>query len=313
MADSYFYPEGVYPAMLTPFDSNGRVNEAELRRMVRWQIGQGVSGLFPLGSVGEFVHLGFEEKARVIAIVVDEADGRVPVTPGTAGTCAENCIELTGKAQELGCAAAIIAPPYYFRPITQGMIEEHYRRVAAALPDFSLIIYNIPMFSTPMSYDLVERLSNWENVVGMKDSSGSMVDLMHFMDKAGRTGGRFNILTGREETVLPALQSGAKGAMVGTAGIVPHIMSGIYSAWKDGNLEKARQNQKAVLPLIRGMFALTLPLGFKLAMEIRGFDMGDPKQPLAVSEQEIYQRVKAELHTLLVDLLGEEELLAKDD
>lgn len=298
-----FKPEGVYPAMITPFDEEGRINESELRSLIDWLINEGVSGLFPLGSVGEFIHLTFEEKTKVMEIAVDQARGRVPVVPGTAASCASNCIELTRKARDLGCHAAVIAPPYYF-PINQEMIEEHYEQVAYALPDFPIILYNIPLFATPLSYDVVKRLSRIDNVVGMKDSSGSMVDMINYIDKVRIIGEKLNILTGREEMLFSALAIGATGTMSATVGVVPEVMTAIYRAWFDGDVERAKELQFSILILIRTMWSLPFPLGFKAALEIRGFNMGENKQPLSDAEQFNYLKVKSRIHKNLRKLLG---------
>jgi N-acetylneuraminate lyase/4-hydroxy-tetrahydrodipicolinate synthase len=296
-----FKPEGVYPAMVTPFDDRGHVNETELRKLVNWLIDEGVSGLFPLGSVGEFIHLSFEEKVRIMEIVCSETRGRVPVTPGTTESCAVNCIKLTEKAKTLGSAAVVIAPPYYL-PVGQEQIEAHYEQVFAAVPDFPIILYNIPLFSVPIDYDVVKRLSRHPCVVGMKDSSGSMVDFMHYMDKIRLIGTELNILIGREEMLYAGLMVGAKGAMCGTVGIVPEIMTGIYKAWNVGDVEKAMEMQFSVLQLIRALFALPFPLGFKAALEIRGFKMGESKRPLSDADQYNYQKVKSRIEILFKQL-----------
>ncbi len=303
-----FKPEGVYPAMLTPFNEEGKINEEELRRLIDWLIDEGVSGLFPLGSIGEFIHLNFEEKARIMEIAVEQSNGRVPVVPGTAASCASNCIELTRKARDLGCQAVVIAPPYYF-PINQEMIEEHYEQVANALPDFPIILYNIPLFATPLSYDVVKRLSRIKNVVGMKDSSGSMVDMMNFMDKVRLIGEDLNILTGREEMLYATLMVGGNGTMSATVGVVPEVMVRIYRAWLEGDIEQARELQFSILLLIRAMWSLPFPLGFKAALEVRGFNMGENKQPLSDAEQFNYLKVKSRIHKILRQLLGEKTVV----
>jgi len=296
-----FKPEGIYPAMLTPFDEQGCVNETVLRQMVNWLIDEGVNGLFPLGSVGEFIHLNFEEKVKIMEIVCDEARGRVPVTPGTTESCAANCIKLTEKAKALGSAAVVIAPPYYL-PVSQEQIEEHYEQVFEACPDVPVILYNIPLFSAPIDYDVIKRLSRFSSVVGMKESSGNMVDFMHYMDKVRLIGAELNILTGREEMLYAALAVGAKGAMCATVGIVPEIMVGIYQAWNAGDKDRALKMQFSVLQLIRAMFALPFPLGFKAALEIRGFNMGDSKRPLSDADQYNLQKVKSRLEIIFKQL-----------
>lgn len=302
--NNYFRPSGVYPAMLTPFDSDGNVNEKELRKYVSWLIKQGVHGLFPLGSAGEFIHMETSEKVKVMEIVVNEADGRVPVTPGTTETCSKKCINLTKIARDLGCKAAVISPPYYF-PASQEIIEAHYEEVATALPDFSIILYNIPLFSTPICYDVVKRLSRIDNVVAMKDSSGSMVDLLHYMDKIKVAGEDLNILIGREEMLYSALNVGAKGTMTGSSGIIPEIMVEIYDSFMEGDFNRSLELQFSMLNLVRAMFACPFPLGFKAALECRGFEFGEPKQTLSDADQYNYFKIKSRIYKIMKQLLGD--------
>jgi N-acetylneuraminate lyase/4-hydroxy-tetrahydrodipicolinate synthase len=143
----------------------------------------------------------------------------------------------------------------------------------------------------------------------MKDSSGSMVDFMHFMDKIKIAGEDINILTGREETLFACLMVGGKGCMTATSGILPEIMVDIYEAWKKNEFEKARQLQTTILLILRTMFALPFPLGFKLGMEMRGFKMGPPKQPLSDAERFQYRNLKIRIEKIMGGVL---EKLEKD-
>jgi 4-hydroxy-tetrahydrodipicolinate synthase len=296
-----FKPEGVYVAMLTPFSADGSVNEPELRRMVDFLIQAGVHGLFPISSVGEFIHLTREEKVRMMEIVVDQNRGRTRVTPGVGSSHPSESIRLAEKAKRLGCDGIVIAPPYYY-PLSQEMVEKYYETIIDAV-DIPVILYNIPLFTQPLSYDVVERLSRRKQVVGMKDSSGSMVDFMHFMDKIRLAKEELNCLTGREETLFACLMVGGKGCMTATAGILPEIMVGIHNAWKEGHYDRARELQFSILPAVRAMFALPFPLGFKVALETRGFEMGPPKQPLSDAEQRKYETVKAGIKEIMKPLL----------
>jgi N-acetylneuraminate lyase/4-hydroxy-tetrahydrodipicolinate synthase len=236
-----FKPEGIYVAMLTPFSDDGAISEEELRRIVEFQITSGVHGLFPISSVGEFIHMSQEEKMRMMEIVVDQNRGRVRVTPGVGSSHPAESISLAQKADELGCDGVVVAPPYYI-PLSQENIEKYFETIADAV-DIPILLYNIPLFTQPLSYDVVKRLARRDNVVGMKDSSGSMVDFMHFMDKIRIIGEDINILTGREETLFPCLMVGGKGCMTATSGILPEIMLGIYDAWKAGDYDKAKELQ----------------------------------------------------------------------
>ena len=295
-----FKPEGIYVAMMTPFE-DGSINETVVRQMVDFAIDKGVHGLFPISSVGEFIHLDLEEKVFLMQIIHDQARGRVPVTPGIASSRPKECIFLAQKAKEIGCEAVVVAPPYYY-PISQDNMERHYEMISDAV-DIPIILYNIPLFATPISYDVVKRLSRKKNVVAMKDSSGSMVDLLHYMDKIRLIGEDLTILTGREETLFPALMVGAKGCMTATAGILPEIMVGIYNAWRKEDYDKARELQFSILLLIREMFSVPFPLGFKTALEVRGFKMGPPQQPLSDAETFRFLGTKSRIEKIMTPIL----------
>jgi N-acetylneuraminate lyase/4-hydroxy-tetrahydrodipicolinate synthase len=182
------------------------------------------------------------------------------------------------------------------------MIEKYFETIIDAV-DIPVILYNIPLFTQPLNYDVVKRLSRRRNVVGMKDSSGSMVDFMHFMDKIRIAKEEMNFLTGREETFLACLMVGGKGCMTATSGILPEIMVGIYNAWLEGNYDRARELQFSILLAVRAFFAMPFPLGFKVALEARGFEMGPPKQPLSDAEQFKYGTVKARIEKIMNPIL----------
>ena len=296
-----FKPEGVYVAMLTPFTEDGFINEAEMRRITDFLCESGVHGLFPVSTVGEYIHMTQEEKVRLMNIVVDQSRGRINVTPGVGRTHPADSIFLAKKAKEIGCDGVVVAPPYY-NPLSQEMIEKYYETISDSI-DLPIILYNIPLFSPPLSYDVVMRLSRRKNIVGMKDSSGSMVDFLHFMDQVRLVGEDTHFLTGREETLLPCLMMGGKGCMTATYGILPEIMMGIYEEWKKWNYAQAKELQYSVLLLIRDMFELPVPLGFKIALETRGFKMGPPKQPLSDAEQYKVKTVKTRIEKIMHSFL----------
>jgi N-acetylneuraminate lyase/4-hydroxy-tetrahydrodipicolinate synthase len=296
-----FKPEGIYVAMLTPFTADGEINEAELRRIVDFQIAAGVDGLFPISSVGEYIHMSREEKFRMMEIIADQNRGRVRLTPGVGSSLPAESIILARKAKEIGCDAVVVAPPYFFQ-LSQENIEKYFESIADAV-DIPMILYNIPLFTQPLSYDVVKRLARRNNIVGMKDSSGSMVDFLHFMDKIRIIGEDIHILTGREETLFPCLMVGGKGCMTATSGILPEMMIAIYEAWKADDYARARELQFSILLAVRAMFSLPFPLGFKIAMEMRGFAMGPPKQPLSDAERFKYRTMKARIEKIMKPIL----------
>lgn len=301
-----FRPEGIYVAMLTPFREDGRIHDAELRRMVDFQIHHGVDGLFPVSSVGESIHLSREEKVSLMEMVHDQAEGRVPVTPGVGSSHPAESVFLAKEAQRIGCDAVVVAPPHFF-PLSQNMIERYFETIIDAV-EIPVILYNIPLFTQPLSYDLVKRLARRPTVVAMKDSSGSMVDFLHFMDKIRLVGEEMNFLTGREETLLPCLMMGGKGCMTATSGILPEVMRDIHRFFKAGDYERARERQFSMLLAARSMFALPFPLGFKVAMEMRGIRMGPPKQPLSDADQFHFKTMKVRIEKVLKPIIEEIEL-----
>ncbi|MDO7786044.1 dihydrodipicolinate synthase family protein [Desulforamulus aquiferis] len=299
-----FKPEGIYVAMLTPF-KDGKVNETVLRQIVEFQIQKGVHGLFPVSSCGEFIQMDFAEKIRCMEIVCDQAAGRVPVTPGVTAPNPNESIALAKEAKSMGCSGVVICPPY-FLPITQETLEKHFELLADNV-DIPVILYNIPIFTTPISYGIVERLSCKPNIVAMKDSSGSIIDAVHFMDKVRLMGQQdnFNFLIGREDGLFPALMLGAKGCMTACAGILPEVLLGIWDNYQKKDYDKAQELQFSFLNTLRTMNCLPFPVGFKLAMELRGFEMGEPLQPLSHTERAAMLDVRSRLEKVMGDLLGD--------
>jgi dihydrodipicolinate synthase/N-acetylneuraminate lyase len=297
----FYKPEGIFPAMLTAFDQDGSINEEVTTDIVDFCIQSGCKGIFTVSSVGEFVHMEIDEACHLMSVVKKASKGRVPVVAGVTASHIEKSIELAKNARTIGCEGIVCSPPYYYT-VTQEIIERHYEMLAEAVPDMSIIMYNIPLFSTPLSYDVVKRVSSIPNVVAMKDSSGSLVDFIHFMDKVRLAGTNINMMCGREEMVFSSTMLGGKGAMVGTATIFPEILVKIYNATLAGNYDTARSLQLAICLAIRAMFSVPFPLGFKAAMEVRGFRMGPPKAALPEADLARAEATKKRLHTILSEL-----------
>jgi len=305
-----FKPEGVHVAMLTPFNDDGSVNEEELKNMIEFQLQNGVDGFFPNSSVGEFVHMSLEQRKNLNKIVAEYVGDRAAVTAGISATSAEQSLELGRHAVENTSCDAVISCTPYFYDVSQEIVERHFEVLEENL-DLPLILYNMPLTTTEISYNVVKRLSRRKGVVGLKDSSGSMVDFCHYIDKVRVIGelDNMNFLTGREEILFATLMVGGKGCMSASAGIIPEIISEIYSLWQRGDYETAKKRQYDIMLLVRAMmFHLPFPLGFKAALEVRGFEMGPRKQPLSNTEQYEYQKIKGRIERIIYKLLDEDEV-----
>ena len=296
-----FKPEGVCVAMILPYNKEGPINEEELRKLLNFQLDKGVHGFLPLGSIGEFVHLSKEEKVKVIEITIETVNGRAYVIPNVGSSHPKQSIELALEAKRLGCSGVLIAPPYYYK-LSNDMIEKYFEEIIDAV-DMPVILYNIPVFTQPLNYGIVKRLSKRKNVVGIKDSSGSMVDFLHFMDEVRLIGGDMAFMPGREETFFASLMMGATGSITGIAAILPEYMVGIYNYWKQGNFDRARQLQISILEVIRAMNSFPFPMGSKMALETRGFNMGPPRQPFSDMQKSRSNTVRARIEKIMKPLL----------
>ena len=298
-----FRPQGIYPAMMTPFDDRGEIHEPVVRDIVDFVIEKGVDGIFPVSTCGEFVHMDLGQRKRLMELVVDQNRGRVPITPGIGATCPNQSIELAEYAKQLRCDAVVLLAPYFFLN-TQDIVEKYVEVVARAV-DIPIILYNIPFFTNPILPDTVEKLCSLKNIVAIKDSSGNMINLLNNIDQARKVDSDFHVLIGYEEGLFPALMAGAKGCFTASAGIIPEIMKGIYTHTLAGNYDQAREMQYSILELIRLMKVSNFPVGFKAGMEARGFPMGPHLQPLPAADAAVYERVKAQIFDLIHRLVGD--------
>ena len=296
-------PEGTIVAMLTPFDDRGKVNETEVRKLVNFLIDRGVDGIFPVSSCGEYAHTDMGERKFLIDIVMDEAGGKVDIIPGTGATCYHQSIELANYAREAGCSAVVLHGPYFFQN-SEEAVEGHLRKVAESV-DIPIFLYNIPFFANEVTPVMVENMCNMKNVVGAKDSSGNMVNVINLIEMTKKVDPEFRVLVGAEEIMLPALMMGGRGCMTATAGIFPEFMTGIWKSYEDGNYQLARNLQFAILPLIREMKSVNFPQGFKEAMSLRGIDMGRPMMnypPETLAKiADLKERLKIERTSLLYE------------
>lgn len=293
--------QGILTPNIVPFNADRSINEGELRRYVNWLIEKGVSGLYPNGSTGEFIRLDFEERKRVVAIVADEAAGRVPVLAGAAEANIERVLEACAHCADLGCAAVSVTGPYYFN-VSQESIEHYFRELAAKSP-IDILLYNIPQFSNEIGVEVVRRLAlDCPRIIGIKDSSRDMPRFMNTLAKIKPQRPDFICLTGTEETLLPTLLMGADGGTIATSGVAPEVVMRLYESWQRGDLEEAKRIQFKLLALIETMFAAgNFPEGFREGVQLRGFDAGRARQPMAPSEVEQFLSIRGKLACLLAD------------
>ena len=257
--------KGVNVPMITPFNSDESLDEEALRSLTEYLIENGVHGLFPNSSVGEKAKLSKDEMKRVMSIVVDQANGRIPVTPGTGDVSTRSTIELTRYAKDVGADAAVVIEPYYYRP-TSDAIYEHYKSISESV-DIPLVIYDAPVFTGySLSTDLILRLAEIENIIAMKDSTKDMVRFLTLLDSVGE---KISLLQGITKLFLPSLFMGSPGGFVGGGNVIPRLTVELYDSFQKGDYKKAIQLNKQLLAVFSTCEKYgTFPSGFKAAMEI---------------------------------------------
>jgi 4-hydroxy-tetrahydrodipicolinate synthase len=283
---------GIIPPIVTPMTADEEIDLAGLRRHIDYLLGHKVHGIFVLGTTGEFYALSETEKQEVIATAVAHVNHRVPVLAGTGAETTREAVRLTRMAEQEGADGVSVITPYFVSP-TQPEIADHFRRVAehTRLP---VVLYNNPATTggVRLDPDTVARLAEVPNIVGIKDSSG---DLQNLIECVRLSPPDFAVLQGRDTLILQALISGAKGAVPGTCNIAPDLCVGIYEAFARGDLPAALALQARLGPIRIGLALTTAPGGIKAAMHLLGQGAGPGRSPLAPLSAEKQQRLRATL------------------
>lgn len=293
---------GILTPNLTPVDARGQVDEDCLRGYVDWLIERGVDGLYPNGSTGEFIRFTPEERRRIVRVVVDQTRGRVPILAGAAEANARETIDACQAYGEMGVRAVAIVAPYYYRLSPEG-VYAYFREIADAV-SVDVTLYNIPLFASPIDVETVRRLAfECPRVVGIKDSSGDLPNMMRMIQAIRPQRDDFTFLTGWDAALVPMLIAGCDGGTNATSGVVPELTHAIYQAVQDGQIEAAMQMQYQLLPLFDAMItAGEFPEGFRQGVRARGWEMGSGRQPKTAQQQAAIDQAKVEIERLVGQL-----------
>ena len=304
MTISDFTPRGPYAALLTPYNQDGTIYEQGLRRQVEFLASSGIAGIFPCGTSGEFIHLSLEENCRIMNIVVEQVKGRMTVLPGTCSSNIDTTLKLIRHAEKLGCPAVVICPPYYIT-LEQKDVLKYFQTIALS-SNTKIILYNIPMFTNEISIQTLEELMKEKNIIGIKDSSGNMKKIMHYIRMMQEQRPDFAVMTGSDDIIYPALASGCVGSMTALSGIIPEINIQIYNAYYNGDHQKAVALQHSTLKLLSLAESIAFPAGYKIIAEKRGFVMGPSKQVVSEIGTPVYQELEKSIEIELQKLLGDQ-------
>ncbi|MDD2666521.1 MAG: 4-hydroxy-tetrahydrodipicolinate synthase [Methanocellales archaeon] len=287
--------EGIFPALITPFTKDDKVDEDGLRSNINFAIENGVSGIVPAGCTGEAATLSHQEQKKIIDVAIDAS--RVPVIPGTGSNNTKEAIELTKYASDAGADAAMLITPYYNKPTDAGLIT-HYKTVAEKC-DIPIILYNVPSrTSKNMSADVVAELAKVENIVGIKEASGDINQVSKIIELTRDLD--FVVLSGDDALTLPIMALGGKGVVSVAANIIPRQVSDMVTAFLDGRLDRARELHYILSPLFRALFLETNPIPIKTAMGWRGLAAGKLRPPLYTLSEKNATNLRSVLESLVI-------------
>jgi 4-hydroxy-tetrahydrodipicolinate synthase len=276
--------------MITPF-RDGRVDEAGVRNLVRFHLKSGTDGLVPCGTTGEAVTMTEEEQLRVIEIVVDEVNHKIPVVAGTGTNNTAKTIKMTKAAKEIGADGALLVTPYYNKPTQQGLYL-HFEAVARAV-DLPIVLYNVPgRTSVNMLPETVARLAKIPGVVAIKEASGNMDQVSQIVESCPP---EFAVLSGDDSLTLPMLALGGVGIVSVVGNIAPAAMSELVRAYRRGDVARARELHYQLFDLCRMMFVETNPIPVKTAAGLLGLCSDEMRLPLCPMAEGNRQKLEATL------------------
>jgi len=271
--------KGSYVAIVTPF-SDGGIDEKAFRKLIEFHIDKGTDGLVPCGCTGEAATLTIAEQKRLIKIAVEVCDKRIPVVAGTGSNSTREAIELTVHAKKAGCDGALIITPYYNKPTPEGQYK-HYAEIAKNA-DFPIMLYNVPSRTgISLSPLTVARLSKIENIVAIKEASGSIQQVMDIISLTDIT-----IMSGDDSLTLPFMALGSTGVVSVVANIVPDKVHNLTQSLIEGKCAEARRIHFEIMDLCKAMFIETNPLPVKTALSMMGMVREEWRLPLCAMEKE---------------------------
>ncbi len=285
---------GCGTAMVTPFRKDFSLDEEALRRLVRRQIAGGINFLVPCGTTGESPTLSHEEHLRVVAITLEEAKGKVPVLAGAGGYNTREVIETARECERLGADGILSVTPYYNKPTQEGLYQ-HYKAIAAAI-SIPVILYNVPpRTSVNIEPATVRRLAEIENIIGVKEASGSISQITQVIQQAPQG---FLVLSGDDSLTLPVVAMGGRGIVSVVSNEIPADMTRLAQLCVAGDFAGARVLQRKYQPLMEVNFVETSPGPVKAAMAEMGLLEPVWRLPLVAPKPENLAKIRAVLESL---------------
>jgi 4-hydroxy-tetrahydrodipicolinate synthase len=257
---------GCGTALVTPFNTDGTIDEGALRALVDWQIEQGIHFLVPCGSTGEAATMTVDEHKRVVQVTIEQAKGRVAIVAGAASNDTAKAVALSKAMKELGATHLLHASPMYNKPPQRGIVA-HFKAIADAI-DLPIVVYNVPgRTGSNIEAKTTIELAGMKNIHAVKEASGNLGQISDII--RGRPKG-FVVLSGDDELTLPIMALGGDGLISVVSNAIPGPMSRLCELMEQGDFSAARELHMKLLPFMRAAFIESNPLPVKAAMAMLG-------------------------------------------
>jgi 4-hydroxy-tetrahydrodipicolinate synthase len=291
MADEF---HGVFPYLVSPVDTDGRVRDSALARLVDDLVRAGVHGLTPLGSTGEFAYLSWEQKSRIVDVVLEAAGGRVPVTPGVAATTTADAVRQARHFAARGASGILAILEAYF-PVPDAGVVAYFTAIAEATP-LPVVLYTNPSFQrADLSLPALQTLAQVPTIRYLKDASSNTGRLLSIMNAVGD---RIRIFSASAHIPAAVMLIGGVGWMAGPACLVPRASVRLYELCRAGAWDEAMALQRRLWALNQAFARFNLAACIKGGLMLQGYDVGDPLPPQAPLSAEGVDAVRRALEGL---------------
>ena len=280
-------------AIVTPFDDNLEIDFDRFEKLIEFQIENGTDALIVCGTTGEAATMTAEEQVSLVSFAVDKTNGWIPIIAGAGGNNTKVAVEMAKKMEEAGADGILSVNPYYNKGTQDGIVE-HYHRQADSV-SIPIIIYNVPgRTGSNMGPKLVKRIFEHENITGIKEASGNIVQAMEVLNECED----IDMYSGNDDVIIPLMSIGSKGVISVLANVLPRETSEMCHLYLDGEYEKAGLMQRKYLRLINALFAEVNPSPVKACMDLMGLEGGKLRLPLTQSSQKTIDELKLALEEL---------------
>lgn len=285
---------GAYTAIVTPFNADGSIDEAGLRKNIQFQIKEGIDGIIPVGTTGESPTVTEKEHEHIIDISVEAAKGKIKVIPGTGSNSTQEAIHYTKYAKEAGADAVLLVSPYYNKPTPEGMYQ-HFKAIAEAV-DIPQILYNVPgRTGKNMDAETTLRLSKVKNIVGIKEASCDLEQIMKILKLAPKD---FTVISGEDSWTFAMMCLGARGVISVASNVAPRMTADMVHKYQKGDFLGSRDLHYRLYDLFKVIFCETSPGPIKAAMEMMKMPSGKPRLPLVEPTDVSKEKIRKVLQEL---------------